>query len=136
MMDQVIPFAIKPLGVRGRIVRLGAVIDDIVSRHDYPEPVSALLAESIALTAMLGTALKFDGKFIVQTKTSGPVSMIVTDYAAPGGVRGCAKFSKEKLDALKKPDQKQLLGEGYLGMTVDVSVLSENRAHARAVAYS
>ncbi len=118
-MDQVIPFAIKPLGVRGRIVRLGAVIDDIVSRHDYPDAVSALVAESIALTALLGTALKFDGKFIVQTKTSGPINMIVADYAAQGGVRGCAKFSKEKLDQLSKPDQKQLLGEGYLGMTVD-----------------
>ena len=118
-MDQVIPFAIKPLGVRGRIVRLGAVVDDILSRHDYPDAVSALLAESIALTTLLGTALKFDGKLIVQTKTDGPVSMLVADYAAPGGVRGCAKFSKERLDALSKPDQKQLLGEGYLGMTVD-----------------
>ena len=118
-MDQVIPFVVKPLGVLGRIVRLGAVIDDILSRHDYPETVSALVAESIALTAMLGTALKFDGKFIVQTKTSGPVNMIVADYAAPGGVRGCAKYSKEKLDALSEPDQKQLLGEGYLAMTID-----------------
>ncbi len=119
MVDVVIPFAVKPLGVRGRIVRLGAVIDDILSRHDYPEAVSALLAESVALTAMLGTALKFDGKFIVQTKTSGPVNMIVADYISPGGVRGCAKYSPEKLGALAKPDQKQLLGEGYLAMTVD-----------------
>ena len=83
MVDVVIPFAVKPLGVRGRIVRLGAVMDDILSRHDYPDAVSALVAESVALTAMLGTALKFDGKFIVQTKTSGPVNMIVADFAAP-----------------------------------------------------
>lgn len=119
MLDVVIPFAVKPLGVRGRIVRLGAVIDDILSRHDYPEPVSALVAESVALTAMLGTALKFDGKFIVQTKTTGPVQMIVADFVSPGGVRGCAKFSQSRIDELKKPDQKQLLGEGILGMTVD-----------------
>jgi molecular chaperone Hsp33 len=119
MVDVVIPFAIKPLGVRGRIVRLGAVIDDILSRHDYPETVSALLAESIALTAMLGTALKFNGKFIVQTKTTGPVQMLVADFVSPGGVRGCAKFSQQRIDELQKPDQKQLLGEGVLGMTVD-----------------
>ena len=49
------------------------MIDDILSRHDYPAPVSALLAEAVALTALLGTALKFDGKFILQTKTDGPV---------------------------------------------------------------
>lgn len=119
MADVVIPFAVKPLGVRGRIVRLGAVIDDIVSRHDYPESVSALVAESVALTALLGSALKFDGKFIVQTKTTGPVQMIVADFVSPGGVRGCAKYSKPRIDELKKPDQKQLLGEGILGMTVD-----------------
>jgi molecular chaperone Hsp33 len=119
MIDVVIPFAVKPLGVRGRIVRLGAVIDDILARHDYPDAVSGLVAESVALTAMLGTALKFDGKFIVQTKTTGPVQMIVADYVSPGGVRGCAKYSKARIDELTKPDQKQLLGEGILGMTVD-----------------
>ncbi|MEP6827049.1 MAG: Hsp33 family molecular chaperone HslO, partial [Aestuariivirga sp.] len=57
-VDHVIPFAIKPLGVRGRLVRLGAVVDDILSKHDYPDTVSALVAESVALTAMLGTTLK------------------------------------------------------------------------------
>lgn len=119
MNDVVIPFAIKPLGVRGRIVRLGAVVDDILSRHDYPEPVSALVAESVALTAMLGTALKFNGKFIVQTKTTGPVQMLVADFVSPGGVRGCAKFSQHRVSELAKPDQRQLLGEGILGMTVD-----------------
>jgi molecular chaperone Hsp33 len=119
MPDIVIPFAVKPLGVRGRIVRLGAVVDDILARHDYPEPVSALVAESVALTAMLGTALKFDGKFIIQTKTTGPVNMIVADYVAPGGVRGCAKYSKARVAEIEKPDQKQLLGEGIMGMTVD-----------------
>ena len=117
--DLVIPFAIKPLGVRGRIVRLGAVLDDILSRHDYPEAVSALVAESLALTAMLGTALKFDGKFIVQTKTNGPISMLVADFKSPGGIRGCAKYSDETVKALVKPDEKSLLGEGYLAMTVD-----------------
>jgi molecular chaperone Hsp33 len=59
--DTVMPFEIKPLGVRGRVVRLGAVIDDIVRRHDYPPVVSALLAEAVALTAMLGATLKFEG---------------------------------------------------------------------------
>jgi molecular chaperone Hsp33 len=117
--DHVIPFAIKPLGVRGRLVRLGPVVDDILSKHDYPEVVSALVAEAVALTAMLGTALKFDGKFILQTKTDGPVSMIVADYVSPGQVRGMAKFDRARLEALNKPKQKELLGDGYLAMTVD-----------------
>lgn len=115
----VMPFEVKPLGVRGRIVRLGPVVDDILQRHDYPPAVSALLAEAIALTAMLGATLKFEGKFILQTKTDGPVDMIVADFMSPNGVRGYARFSKEKVEALKAPLQQELLGKGYLAMTVD-----------------
>jgi molecular chaperone Hsp33 len=117
--DSVLPFEIKPLGVRGRVVRLGAVIDDILERHDYPAPVSALLAEAVALTAMLGATLKFQGKFILQTKTDGPVDMIVADYVSPGGIRGYARFNREGVAALSNPTQVDLLGKGYLAMTVD-----------------
>lgn len=118
--DTVLPFEVKPLGVRGRVVRLGPVIDDILSRHDYPPPISSILAEAIALAALLGATLKFDGKFILQTKTDGPLSMLVADFLAPDGVRGVARFDKEKVAALgPAPLQQQLLGEGYLAMTVD-----------------
>ena len=117
--DLVLPFEIKPLGVRGRLVRLGAAVDDILHRHDYPPPVSALLAEAVALTAMLGAMLKFDGKFILQTKTDGPVDMIVADYVSPGRIRGYARFDAARVAALESPTQQALLGNGYLAMTVD-----------------
>ena len=117
--DLVLPFEIKPLGVRGRLVRLGPAVDDILHRHAYPAPVSALLAEAVALTATLGAMLKFDGKFILQTKTDGPVDMIVADYVAPGKVRGYARFDAARMAALKNPTQVELLGTGYLAMTVD-----------------
>ena len=115
--DLVLAFEVKPLGVRGRLVRLGAVVDDILHRHDYPAPVSALLAEAVALTAMLGASLKFDGKFIFQTKTDGPVDIIVADYLAPGGVRGYARFDKAR--AIESASQADLIGRGHLAMTVD-----------------
>ena len=117
--DIILPFEIKPLGVRGRLVRLGPAVDDILHRHAYPAPVSALLGEAVALAAMLGAMLKFDGKFILQTKTDGPVDMIVADYVAPGKVRGYARFDAERVAALKNPGQVDLLGTGYLAMTVD-----------------
>ena len=117
--DLVLPFEVKPLGVRGRLVRLGAAVDDILHRHDYPPPVSALLAEAVALSAMLGAMLKFDGKFILQTKTDGPVDMIVADYVAPGRVRGYARFDRARVAAMENPSQADLLGNGYLAMTVD-----------------
>ncbi|WP_374332147.1 Hsp33 family molecular chaperone [Aestuariivirga sp.] len=117
--DLVLPFEVKPLGVRGRLVRLGPAVDDILHRHAYPAPVSALLAEAVALAAILGAMLKFDGKFILQTKTDGPVDMIVADYVAPGKVRGYARFDAARVAALKQPTQAGLLGTGYLAMTVD-----------------
>jgi molecular chaperone Hsp33 len=117
--DLVLPFEVKPLGVRGRLVRLGPAIDDILRRHDYPGSVSALLAEAVALTAMLGTTLKIDGKFILQTKTDGPVDMVVADYVSPGKIRGYARFDKARVDALERKTHAALLGDGYLAMTVD-----------------
>jgi molecular chaperone Hsp33 len=117
--DLVLPFEIKPLGVRGRLVRLGSVVDDILHRHAYPPAVSSLLAEAVSLTAMLGQALKFDGKFIFQTKTDGPVDMIVADYVSPGKLRGYARFNAGRVAEIDHADQAGLLGNGYLAMTVD-----------------
>jgi molecular chaperone Hsp33 len=97
-------------------VRLGAVVDDILHRHAYPAPVSAVLGEAVALTAMLGTSLKFDGKFILQTKTDGAADMIVADYVSPGGVRGYAHFRPE---AEAARDASAVLGQGHLAMTID-----------------
>lgn len=118
----VLPFEVKPLGVRGRLVRLGAVVDDILHRHDYPAPVSAVLAEAVALTAMLGSSLKFEGKFILQTRTDGPVDLLVADYVSPGKVRGYARCDRARVEAMEKPSEAELLGKGYLAMTVDQGV--------------
>jgi hypothetical protein len=118
--DLILPFQADQADVVGRLVKLGPVVDTILSRHDYPEPVSKLLGEAVALTALLGAALKFEGKFILQTKTDGPVDMIVADYQAAGGIRGYARFDRDKLKSLgPTPSQPALMGNGYLAMTVD-----------------
>jgi len=116
--DIVLPFQIESSGARGRIVRMGPAISSVLGKHAYPEPVSNLLGEAIALTAMLGAALKFDGKFILQTKSDGPVSFLVAHYYAPGNIRGYASFDKEGL-ADGGETSETLLGEGHLAMTID-----------------
>ena len=65
--DSVVPFQVSSLDVRGSAVQLGPILDKILDRHAYPEAVNRLLAEAITLTVLLGTALKFEGKFILQT---------------------------------------------------------------------
>jgi molecular chaperone Hsp33 len=117
--DLVQPFEVKPLGVRGRLVRLGPAVDDILHRHAYPRPVSALLGEAIALTAMLGSALKFDGKFILQARGDGPVDLLVVDYSTSGGMRGYARYDADALSSFSDVAPASLLGQGHLAMTID-----------------
>jgi molecular chaperone Hsp33 len=120
--DNVVPFDVETLDIRGRAVQLGPLLDQVLSRHDYPEPVANLLAEAIVLTVLLGTSLKFDGKFILQTRSDGPVDMLVADIRTPGSVRAYARFDAEKVEAAMAEGRiapEELLGSGVLALTVD-----------------
>ncbi|NEX92490.1 Hsp33 family molecular chaperone [Caulobacter sp. 17J65-9] len=121
--DLVAAFQIEGWPVRGRIVRLGPVIDDILSRHAYPEPVANLLGEACALAALVGSSLKFEGKLIVQAQGDGPVSYVVVDYDTSGGLRGYCSFDPERVEEVShgfaRPGAKTLLGKGVFVMTVD-----------------
>ena len=81
--DAVLPFEVDALDLRGRLTRLGPALDDVLSKHDYPPAVGKLLGEAIVLTTLLGSSLKFDGRFILQTQTDGPVSFLIVDFQAP-----------------------------------------------------
>ena len=120
--DTILPFDVAALDLRGRVVRLGPMVDDILRRHAYPEPVSKLVGEAIVLTVLLGSVLKFEGRFILQTKSDGPVRMLVVDYTTPGKVRALAGFAKDRVAAATAAgadDAGALLGHGHLAMTID-----------------
>jgi molecular chaperone Hsp33 len=122
--DTVQPFEVSALDLRGRVVRLGPAVDTILSGHDYPQPVAKLLGEAIVLGVLLGTALKFEGRFILQTKTDGPVRMLVVDFMTPDRVRACAQFDKDAVAraiSAGSADAGALLGRGHLAMTIDQS---------------
>lgn len=112
--DTVTPFAVEPLDVRGRLVRLGPAIDVIIRRHGYPEPVSRLIGEAAALTMLLASSLKFEGRFQLQAKTDGAVDLLVVDVDAPDRLRAFARFDAARVDA-----GETLLGQGQFGLTVD-----------------
>ncbi len=126
--DLVQPFQIDPFGLRGRLVRLGPLLDEILTRHAYPEPVAVMLGEAIALAVALAGALKYDGVFTLQTKGDGAIRLLVADVTSAGAVRGYAQYDEEKLakafagapgggnvgDSVPR-----LLGAGYLAFTVD-----------------
>jgi molecular chaperone Hsp33 len=115
--DAVLPFEVDALDLRGRLTRLGPALDDVLTRHDYPAPVGKLLGEAIVLTTLLGSALKFDGRFILQTQTDGPVSFLIVDFQAPDRLRAYARFDAGRLR--DGQDSGELLGKGHLAMTID-----------------
>ncbi len=120
--DRVVPFQVEGLDVRGRAVQLGPLLDTILGRHDYPQPVARLLAEAIVLTVLIGTSLKFEGKFVVQTKGDGPVDLLVADFSTPESLRAYARFDEEALAeavAAGRTSPQELLGNGILAFTID-----------------
>ena len=121
--DLVATFQIEGWPVRGRIVRLGDAVHEILTRHDYPLAVANLLGEACALAALVGSSLKFDGRLIVQAQGDGPVAYVVVDYDTAGSLRGYCRFDAERLAEASKgvarPGAKTLLGQGVFIMTVD-----------------
>ncbi|WP_025897713.1 Hsp33 family molecular chaperone HslO [Sneathiella glossodoripedis] len=119
------PFQMAEAGVRGRIVRLGKVVDDILNRHKYPDSVARLLGESLVLAAMLGGSLKFDGIFTVQCKGDGAINLLAADMTTPGSLRGYAGFDEAKLMEADKASGDNLvnryLGTGYVAFTIDTT---------------
>jgi molecular chaperone Hsp33 len=115
--DRVLPFTVEALDVRGRVVRLGPMIDTILSRHAYPEPVAEVLGQVMTLAVLLGSSLKFEGRFQIQTRSDGPVDMLVVDFEAPDRVRGYARFDAARL--VEGLSTAELLGRGQMGLTID-----------------
>jgi molecular chaperone Hsp33 len=102
--DLVAAFQIDGQPVRGRIARLGGMLDDILTRHDYPEPVANLLGEACALAALVGASLKFEGRLILQAQGNGPVSFVVADYDTTGAIRGYCRWPRcREVSRLRAP---------------------------------
>jgi molecular chaperone Hsp33 len=121
--DLVAPFQIEGEPVRGRLVRLGPAVDEILAAHAYPEPIANLLGEACALAALVGSNLKFEGRLIVQAQGSGPVRYVVADYDTTGALRGYCRFDADEVakatEGFARPGARSLLGEGVFIMTVD-----------------
>ena len=120
-VDQALGFTIPVRHARGRLVRLGPVLDAILGSHGYPPPIAALLAEALTLTALLGSTLKdAEGQLTLQAQTKGGVvDLLVCDYRG-GEMRGYARHDPDRLAAMPAdPSLFALFGEGHLAITFD-----------------
>ncbi len=127
-------FILESSSIRGRVIRLGTLLDKIIPPHETPEPLSKVMAETIALSSLLSSMLKYEGVFILQIQGDGPVSMVVCDVNSEGHVRACSNYNEEKYEGLLKAQKKKkgkpltlknLFGKGYLAFTVDQGVHAE-----------
>ena len=122
--DFVLPFDIAKAGVRGRLVRLDASSTRALSAHALPEPAARVAGELVALGALLGTALKLDGRLTIQTKGDGPLDLVTADYYGADenrhrGVRGFARLDAERFAALENAGFDKLAGKGALAITIE-----------------
>lgn len=126
-VDQALGFTIPSRHVRGRFVRLGPVLDQVLSAHAYPPAIERVLASSLVLGALLGSLLKdAGGQLTLQAQTeNGVVSLLVADYKG-GELRGYAKFDAERLAEIgSDPTLFGLFGKGYLAITFDQAATGE-----------
>ena len=120
-LDEALGFTIPARHARGRLVRIGPLLDQILSAHDYPAPIARILSEALTLTALLGAMLKeAGGQLTMQAQTeSGIVDLLVCDYKG-GELRGYVRFDKERLAQMQAlPSLQALFGKGYLAITFD-----------------
>ncbi len=121
--DTVLPFQLDRADIRGRVARLDGVLEKILTRHNYPRPVEALVAEAAVLTALIGQTIKLRWKLSLQVRGDGPVRIIATDYYAPtepGGparIRAWASFDAEALSDTATPFSQ--IGAGYFAILID-----------------
>jgi molecular chaperone Hsp33 len=122
--DFVLPFDISQAGVRGRLVRLDLSSARALSAHALPEAASRVAGETLALSAILGTALKLDGRLTVQTKSDGPLDLVAADYYGEAddkerGIRGFARLDQDRYAGLGHPGFADLVGRGSLAITIE-----------------
>lgn len=116
-------FTIPSRDARGRLVRLDSSLDEILSVHDYPAPITHLLAEALVLITLMGSLVKDDGSQVtMQAQTeAGAINLLVCDYKG-GDLRGYVDFDEDRLAALgANPSLFALFGKGYLAITFDLA---------------
>lgn len=117
MKNHIIPFQLSNNEVRGMIVRFDTVLYNIIKRHNYANNIESLLADTLTITACLGSRMKHDGVFTIQGKGSGDVHTLFADITSDGCLRGYVglkeNFKNENVNLVK------LMGSGHISFTLD-----------------
>ena len=120
LLCEVQSFSIKSKNVRGSLVRLGRVYEEILKNHNYPIQVATLIGELTLISISLSNTLKYKGQFILQTNSDGPINMMVSHVTSDGKVRSYARYKSISVDDMEDQSlTSHLLGNGHITFTVD-----------------
>lgn len=121
--DTVLPFQLDVSDIRGRVVRLDGALDEILSQHQYPPQIEALVAETALLTALIGQSIKLRWKLSLQVRGKGAARLIATDYYGPSDegeparIRAYASYDADRLDPAASAYSQ--VGDGYFAVMLD-----------------
>ena len=115
--NHIIPFQLGGNRVRGSIVILGTAVSDIIKRHKYPQNIESLLADTLTITACLGSRMKHDGVFTIQAKGTGEVHTLFSDVTNNGFLRGYVGFNTDL--SIQDKDLISLMVSGHITFTLD-----------------
>lgn len=121
--DTVLPFQLDRSDIRGRVVRLDGVLQQVLKQHTYPRQIEALVAEAALLTSLIGQMIKLRWKLSLQIRGSGPVRLIATDYygptedGQPARIRAYAGYNAD--DLVPDAEPFSMIGDGYFAILID-----------------
>ncbi|MWV28758.1 Hsp33 family molecular chaperone HslO [Erythrobacter sp. GH3-10] len=121
--DELLGFSIPSRDSRGRAVRLGPVVEEILAAHDYPPALKHALAEALVLATLMGGLMKDEGdQLTMQAQGEGGiVSLLVCDYR-DGAIRGYIEHDEEQMAAEgANPSLDALFGKAHLAITFDIA---------------
>ncbi len=122
--DTILPFQLDRSDIRGRVARLDGLLNTILGQHNYPLEVSAMLAEAVILTALIGPTIKLRWKLSLQIRGDGPIRILATDYygpqkeGEPARIRAYASFDETRL-ATENGTPFEKIGKGIFGILID-----------------
>ena len=123
-IDAILPFQLDAADIRGRVARLDSTLVETLSQHDYPDVVSGMLAEAVALTALIGPTIKLRWKLSLQIRGNGPIRIIATDYygpqddGQPARIRAYASVDYDALQDIPETGFDQI-GKGMFAILID-----------------
>ncbi|MGX5175117.1 Hsp33 family molecular chaperone HslO [Aliikangiella sp. IMCC44653] len=117
MSDKIHRFIFDTHGIRGELVNLTDSATQMISAHNYPEPLQALLQQAAAVGVLLATTLKFEGKMSIQLQTPGNLKMLVVQTTHDLGYRGLIRYNEAA--SYQDVSFSELTQNGQMSITIE-----------------